>query len=82
MRDIFTLLCLGYNSTCHLVVSAWVGRNDDDIDDEESSYVWIMEYPVVGEHTASINFSPTKGGKLTVTITTEFWVLTSRCTVL
>jgi len=66
------------------VVSAWVGRNDDDIDDEEKKKVvnvWIMGYPL-GEHTASINFSPNKGGKLTVTITMEFWILTSRCTVL
>jgi len=35
LRDIFTLLCLGNKSTCHLVVIAWVGLNDDGIDDEE-----------------------------------------------
>jgi type IV secretory pathway VirJ component len=38
LRDIFTLLCLGNKSTYHLVVSAWVGRNDD-IDDEEEKKV-------------------------------------------
>jgi hypothetical protein len=85
LREIFTLLCLGSKSTCHLVVSASVGRNDgDDIDDEEEKKVvnvWIMEYPLV-ERTPSISFLSTKGGKLTVTITMEFWILTSRCTVL
>jgi hypothetical protein len=39
LRDIFTLLCLGNKSTCHLVVIAWVGRYDDEIDDEEEKKV-------------------------------------------